>query len=365
MKMKMTAWACLLFVLAGACTGQMFSPEEAGEGTLSISIFDGDGIPTRVSDAAEYAYEKKVNNVQLFLFEGETLFRYTSVDTKNATFPYTQTWPSLKAGTYKVYAVANAAGLEHVTTEAELLATAVRLSDCGLTEDSGFIMAGSSSVTVAAASQTEIPLALHRFVSRIRLVSIENDVPATYAGGSSVEIKGVFLINALGQWNIGGSGAPSEWVNLAGRTAGRHDSASPEDYIVSAGQVHPAAYGAQVYRSVTESVPRGTTQQFPDCCLYSFPNPSVTDHTGNSVPASDGALTRLVVLAGVNGADWWYPVTLVHDGKGLERNTTYDVRLVLKGTGSSDPNEPVVHGSLQAALSVTGWTGSTEYTETI
>ena len=361
MKKTMTL-AFLLTLLFPACTEQLLPQQE---GTLSVTVYDGDRAATRASDETEFAYEKKINSIQLFLFDGATLFNYTYIDTKNATFPYNQTWTALKSGSYKIYAVANAASLEHIATEADLLSATIRLSDCGLTESTGFIMAGDNEVTVRPGQQESASVALHRFAARVRLVSVENAVPSTYAGGGTVALKGVFLINAQGQWNLGGTGPASEWVNLGGRDAGKPSSSARSDFIVSAGQVNPSAYQNQVFRTLNDPILCGSRKEFTDCCLYSFPNAVVTDRTGNLSTEAEGAPTRLVVLAQVNGADWWYPVTLLDNGKGLERNTTYDVRLVLRATGSSDPNEPVVHGSLQASLSVTGWTGSTEYTETI
>ena len=73
--------------------------------------------------------------------------------------------------------------------------------------------------------------------------------------------------------------------------------------------------------------------------------------------------SRLVVLATVNGADWWYPVTLLKDGIGLERNTTCDVTLTIWASGSADPNEPVAEAVLTATLSRTTWDSGPSYSE--
>ena len=365
MKKKMILFAAIGLLGLAACNA-LETPAGTEDGaSLSITILNDEALATRASDATELAYEKKINNVQLFLFEGETLFSYERIDTRNMTFPYSKTWSSVKAGAYKVYAVANAADLQHIATESELLSAAVSLSDCGLTEEKGFVMAGSAQAAVGSGTTTDVSVKLHRFAARIRLVSLENDVPSTYAGGGTVNVKGVFLINALGRWNVGGVGSPAEWVNLGGRTAGRQNSSDCSDFIVSPAQVNPEAYRDQVYRPMTVSVARGVQWTFSDCCLYTFPNLSASDRTGTDVTSAAGAMTRLVVLAEVNGSDWWYPVTLFQDGKGPERNTTYDVRLVLRATGSADPNQPVEHGSLQASLSVDAWSGGTQYTEVI
>ena len=225
-------------------------------------------------------------------------------------------------------------------------------------------MAGSASAAVGD-SEVQVSLALKRFASRVRLVSVDNQVPSSYAGDGTVTVKGVFLANALGSWTLSGDGPATEWVNLGGRTDGREAATERSDFLVALGQVHPAAYGNQVFRSLGESIPRGSRKPFSDCCLYTFPNSVTTDHTGNAATSASGAMTRLVVLAEVDGQDWWYPVTLFKDGMGPQRNMSYDVRLTLRATGSADPNEPVGPGSLVAGVTVKGWLTGAKYTESL
>ena len=360
-KLCLTLSALLAALLFTACTEQ----EMSGAGTLSLVISDGGALSTKASDVTELSYEKNVNNLQIFIFEGETLFRYEKVSSGLGTLPYSKTYTALKAGSYSIFVVANAADMGDVATEAALQEKVIHLSDCSLTASQGFVMAGSTTTMVGSGATETATVSLARFAARVRLVSVTNEVPSTYAQSGAVTVKSVFLINALGTWNLGGSGAASEWVNLGGRASGKQASTTKSDYIAAASQVNPSAYQAQVFRADGNSIANTVAKNYTDCCLYSFPNAVTTDHTGNTATTSDGAFARLVVLATVNGADWWYPVTLFKDGKGLERNTSYDVRLIIRGTGSTDPNEPVGKGDLTAEVSVTPWTPGAEYTETI
>ena len=360
--MKRITICRMLFLAAmslSACSGVLPTGQEG-----SLSVVVSDGLASKASDVTELPFEKAVNQIQLFLFEGSALRSYEMIDTRSQTFPFTKTYPGIRAGEYQVFVVANAADLSFVETPSDLLGTAVRLSECSLDVSRGFVMAGSASVTVGGAA-VQAPVALQRFASRIRLVSVENHVPASYAGNGSVAVKGVFLANALGRWTLSGSGAASEWVNLGGRTAGREAATERSDFLVAEGQVHPAACRGQVFRELDETLSRGTRKMFSACCLYTFPNTVATDHTGNTATEAYGAMTRLVVLAEVDGQDWWYPVTLFKDGKGPQRNMSYDVKLTLRATGSSDPNEPVGAGSLEAGISVKGWLTGVKYTETL
>ena len=334
-------------------------------GTLSVVIVDGDAPATKASDTSERTYERKINNLQIFVFDSGTLYRYERIDRNLNSFPYTKDFGSVKAGNYSVWVVANADDLGDVASEEELAETCIFLTDCGLTDAEGFVMADSGSVTVSNGSTATAAVSLTRFASRVRLVSVTNEVPEAYSDAGAVTVQGVFLINALGTWNLAGSGSASEWVNLGGRDQGAASSSDPGDYISSSGQVNPYEYVDHVYRDETVRITNGSTQTFSNCCLYSFPNDLSGDHTGNTATNSSGALTRLVVMVTVNGEDWWYPVTLYKNGSGLERNTSYDVRLTLRGTGSTDPNEPVGKGDLTAVVSVTSWEAGAEYDETI
>ena len=350
-------------LLAVSACNEFQSTGQAG--TLSLVILEGDAPLTKASGTTELSYEKKINDLQIFIFEGSTLFRYERITQGLGTLPYSRNFGSVKAGAYRVWVVANADDLGDVSTEEELASTVIQLTDCGLTDAEGFVMAGSGDVLVSNGASATAAVALTRFAARVRLVSVTNELPASYADAGAVTVQSVFLINALGTWNLGGVGSASEWVNLGGREAGFQSSNNAGKFISSEDQVNPSDYLEQVYRTEAIQIARGATQSFSDCCLYSFPNDLTGDHTGNSATASSGALTRLVVLATVNGEDWWYPVTLFKDGSGLLRNTSYDVRLTLRATGSSDPNEPVGKGNLSATVSVSKWEAGAEYDETI
>ena len=336
-------------------------PQMAEEGTLSV-VIPADVVATKGSDVNAFACEQVVNQVQVLLFKEGTRCDYCVLDAHDVTFPYTKFYPSLGEGIYQVYVVANGPDVSGARTENALLSTAVSLADCGLTVSDGFVMANGTSVAIRPGVAAQVSVPLQRFASRVRVVSVTNGLPETYADGGAMTVKGIFLINALGQWNLGGIGDPSGWVNLGGRTAGRQASTDRNDYIRTAKQV-PAAYRAHLFRSGTVTIARNGRQTYDDACFYTFPNGVTTDRPGPSATEQTGAPVRLVVLARVNGADWWYPVTLVRDGMGLQRNTTCDVSLTICATGSSDPNEPVTKMQLKASFVNTGWNSGANYSE--
>ena len=345
-----------------ACTDL---PEPEGSGALAISLSPRVTVQTKASDVTERSFEKVVNQLQLFLFKDGARYDYISLQGNALVFPYTRRYTSLSSGSYAVYAVANGPDLSSVTTEAQLQSRSVTLADCSLSDTKGFVMAAAStSVSITAGASTQVSLSLQRFASRVQVVSIRNQVPSTYAESGAVTIKGIFLENANSQWNLMGTGEPSSWVMLGGRVAGKQASNERSDFVSEATQV-PESFRTQLYRSFAQTIAREGTW-YPDSCgLYAFPNRRTVDHTGASATAESGALSRLVVLARVNGADWWYPVTLFQQGTGLERNTSYDVTLAIRATGSTDPNEPVSEAQLAATVTCNGWTTGHSYTESL
>ncbi len=353
------AWL-LLALAAAACT--QWQPM-AGEGALTI-VIPGSGSTTKAaSDITPFSYEVAVNRLQLLLFRDDgTRCDYLSLDASSVSLPYTKQYPSLGAGTYRIYAVANGPDLRAVTTERALSGTAVSLADCGLTDATGFVMMGSSGVQVRSGETSQANLSMSRFAARVRVTSIRNRLPAGYAAGGAMVIKGIFLINARETWTLDGAGTPSGWLNLGGREAGKASSTLRQDYISTVEQV-PAAYRSHLFRTLSVSLARNQEYNPPDACFYSFPNDVTVDHTGPDATPESGAATRLVVLATVNGADWWYPVTLLKDGIGLERNTTCDITLTICASGSADPNEPVAEARLVATLSRTAWDTGSSYSE--
>lgn len=349
------AW--LLLAVAAACT--QWQPM-AGEGALTIVIPGSCCTTKAVSAVTAYSYEVAVNQLQLLLFRDDgTRCDYLSLDASSVSFPYTKQYPSLGAGTYRIYAVANGPDLQAVTTEAALSQITVSLADCGLTDATGFVMMGDTGVQIHSGETSQANIPMSRYAARVRVTSIRNRLPAGYAAGGAMYIKGIFLINACETWTLGGTGTPSGWLNLGGREAGKASSTRSQDYISTAEQV-PAAYRSHLFRTMAVSLARNQEYNPTDACFYSFPNKVSVDHTGPDATEESGAAARLVVLATVNGSDWWYPVTLLKDGIGLERNTSYDVTLTICASGSSDPNEPVVEAQLVATLSRSAWdTGST------
>jgi len=334
--------------------------EMAGEGSLSITITQ-DGPATKAGPSVTaLAYEQKLNRLDYFLFEGgTTLYNKKSVSSGISGTSHTETFNRLPVGNYTVIVVANApAAVSSATSLADLKAAAVTLANCSRTESEGFIMyAEKTGVAVSGGQTTDLSgnsaMSLERFPARVRLVSVENKIPtvAAYANSNAISVKGVFLTNVYSTWRLDGTGNPSAVTNAKGRKG--------SNKIAAASQLD---YGQTGWfpSSATTVANSGTTVATLNWDTYGFP----------TTAAIDGSPLRLVILATVNGTDYYYPVKLIDASAsparaGIERNKTYEVSVAIYGTGSDDPDVDVVRGNISASVTVKAWVAGASYSEEI
>ena len=338
MKRVFLVMTCLAALAGLPACDQVKAIEAVEEGSGTILVRNGDEAATKASTTAE-TYESQVNNVQLFIFDASgDIVKYGSAASSSVTIG------KVPVGTYTLAVVVNNPTILATTaTLSALRTTTMNLGSNSTTASSGFLMYGekaSVAVTVAGKSET---VAVTRFPARIRLVGVTNGV--TY-GAQTVVAKSAMLVNGLGTWNYGASGAAAGNVNAAGEKSGS---------IITAAA--GADYAALTFSDLGNTSVTSSGTSF-NRRFYSFPKAAVSpDKTGSTA----GGNVRLSVLATVNGTDYWYPVTLA----GIERNQCYDVTLTITGPGSSHPNEPVVSGNVTATVNVTGWGDGSDYNETI
>lgn len=299
--------------------------------------------------------EAKLNNVTVFLFDGNGNLmadgkKAATVSGEGASC----TFDRVRVGTYQLAAVANFGAatndpFANVTTLRALNAIATDLGDNN--PNSGFVMAGSGSVAVNPTSGNDTPntaeLKISRLVSRIRLVSVENKLPAAY---TDFQVDQVFVINGNNAWNLGGEGNPTGYFNWAGRTQGNNNKAGNWDdatnYIVKTQS--DMQYAALAYNAPVKAVAAGATEPF-NLPFYTLQNTGTEDHFNGP---TDGAVkTRLVLRASYGGSVYFYPVTIDK----VERNKSYDVLYTISGPGTKDPNEEVSKGNLTVNVIVDPW----------
>ena len=238
----------------------------------------------------------------------------------------------------------------------------------------------SQAIHVNVGQTAQVNVTVTRFVSRIRLMSVQNKIPEAYG---AISIDKVFVINAYSKWNMAGTGTVAtsaiggqfNWGGVGAVSAAIIASAGDCVYVED-NVTYP--YGAHTYNAPAQSIPNfyklqtdgdpapavgstwnATANNEQGIPFYVFPNNKADDHNSDSfrgaISLSTAACTRLVFYASFtnNGqtARYYYPVTI----PAMERNKSYDVNLIISGFGSDHPNKEPEKGSMQVNVTVKDW----------
>ena len=347
MKKNLLFAACICLCMT-ACQTNLDSALESETGSLCIAL-SASGSPATKSVTDVVGKEATIKDVQLFIFKPDgTLY-------KRETFPENTTTCSVsgvKSGYYRLAALVNGPALTDIQTQSALEQQYVELSSNN--PQVGFVMYGASNddVMVSGSTPASATIELMRFVSRVRLTTVKNNLPSSCG---AMKVETVLLENGMGTWTISGSGLPSGLVNHAGRKSGKNTSALTTDFIAVAADAQCAAL---TFQAPARTVDRGNTPETFNLPFYCFPN-TTSATNDNFGPTDELACARLVlkVSYGVPEESWYYPVTI----PGMDRNTSYDVSFVISGPGSKDPNSQVTNGNLAVDIQVRAWGDGTSY----
>ena len=212
---------------------------------LTVNVRGGDPVQTK-STAITAANEVQVNNLQVFVFRGDALDAYASVNNED------ELTLSCTAGERQVYALVNCPDLSAVSTKTALLATSSLLSQ---NSGTGFQMIGHQDAFTAAA------LAAKTF-----------------------SIDQIFLINVAGDTNYGETAAPSVWFNK---------------------QAYASEQAAFTYDAPAASLANNASYSTVHS-FFAYPNASADSDAAVWSPRH----TRLVVKATLGTDVYYYPITL-------------------------------------------------------
>ena len=252
--------------------------------------------------------EAKVNNLQVFVFRGDDLDAYASVD--NAQ----ELTLSCTAGDRVVYALVNAPDYSAVPGKAALLAKVSELSANSLTN---FEMVGSKSVTLPQSEKVSIDV--NRIASRVVLKKITRNFTSEALQALNFKVDAIYLINVAGNTSYDLSAAPAKWYNVA---ENKHELAS---LLYDA----PASL-------ITNGQSYSTAHTF-----YAYPNDLATN------------TTRLVIETTLGESKYYYPINLPE----MAANKSYEIaEVVITRPGSDNPDEPVSFADATFSINVIDWT---------
>lgn len=333
-------------VITLSCNKVIESPALVAEDVLLTLSVDLAGNLSKASSTVSEPVETAITDVQILIFDSSNrIAAYLSNGVSvNASV-------TLKEGTYLAAAVLNGPNLSSVASLSELRSTTAPLSQYNSTSSS-FVMYGEkSSINLVKNGNNSSVIQASRLVSRVRLVSVRNECPAALG---SLLLKDVFLSNVVGNQNLYGNESPSLYYNMYGRSDiantssiinGLSFKATPENLT----------YTSLSSQSVAHSSTLTCGQNF-----YSYPNPAqdvVTSYSSSWTPTA----LRLVLKASLDGRDYYYPVAL----PSASANTSYDVRITVRGTGLDDPQGDIKDltdkGTVNVSVNIADWNSGNEF----
>lgn len=274
--------------------------------TVTLSVNNAIEVKSSESASVTDANEKKINNVQYFVFNGTLLEAY-------ANSPVSPLTLTLTTGTKQIYAFVNCDNYSQYTTLSQIQAQVIDLADNAVSD---LMMFGHSTVSVV--DESPIVVDVRRFVSRVVVKQITKNFESSALASLEFKIKKIYLTNAAGTINLGATAAPSKWYNLGSFKNEVPNLLSDEMDV----EIRNAASHATSYY------------------YYTFPNNN-EEHT-----------TRLVIQATVGGLVTYYPIDL----PALESNKSYEFgNILIKRPGTDDPDVPVTRNVISFSLNVIDW----------
>lgn len=343
-----SALAAGLFSLA-ACND---TPVEfdGTEGSIDLSF----NLP-QATRADAQGNESNVEEVQMLLFNAdEELYKYyqlttAEISSRSALFDH------ILAGSYSMYIVANGPDLSGCSSLDEMVETGINLDQYNSTT-STFVMEGHCNVTVTGGSTSDADISLSRYVSRIVLKKVINNLPEAYG---NFTLTRAYVANAICEQNLGGSldcgDDVDNWYNKEGRM--------DEDERVASHIINGTAYTASApnltFAAIGQEIANNGNYASAKY-FYAYPNNSTTAPNGFH-DTFTAQKTVLVIEGSFGGHTYYYPVVMSGN---LARNTSYEVTATITGAGSNDPVVPVQNGSISLTITVENWLDGTSYTET-
>ncbi len=386
MKKHFLFFLSLALVAAVSCNkeGGSAVPSKAGDGSpveVTVSIRG-----SRSTKAVEptYANESKVNNLQLFVFNGDKLEAHRSVNNSiMALVPAT-------AGERTVWAVVNAPDLysalnvseEDPMTLPKLKAAVSNLSDNAV---NGFVMTGD--VTQELVDGGNVAINVKRIVSRVSINKVSASLK-DYREPYQVRLEGIYLINVAGNISYDQSLAASSWANPLGHVDASFDdllydnlvAADPADAVIVKNNVYEKegvvlkeheAYTPESIAVGQYVLADGVTMTkdnayYKEHVFYPYPNKFGTNdgETQNYDSVWSPRGTILVLEAtlitdrdededgNIDEIHGYYPLVLPV----LERNKTYTIDEVRITRLPGDvPYKPIETGESQVTITVHDW----------
>jgi hypothetical protein len=350
--------------------------EQTPGGTLMVNLIVPGSPETKTPGST--AKEDAVNSLQIFVFKN------VSESNRALNVKETDKWvtggsKTLTLNTYvgkkRVWALVNAPRQSFENEEA-LMSHYSKLEENSPT---GLVMVGDANVEVgeynAAASlgnPTPVAITVGRLGARISIRNINVDFTNTSLEGCYLDIKEVYVLNAVNSVSLGGTARTI--AELGGTGACWYNLEAWNDAI-------PAAAKDLLGDRGNLNVSIGPTTGTQDLNRYFYVYPNVSTAANDNTEATPSArLTRLILHGYIRGAAgrkagddaahaeesyYCFDIPKSSDVATIERNHTYDIEnvtITMAGGISDQPDKRPKFGKVTATVTVGTWGGHTTLT---
>lgn len=317
--------------------------------------------------SADVLAENAINTVDIFVFNASSneLEKKVSLSIDNPTAPAPIS-VNLSSGSKKIYAYANYPSSIRSEMSSWTGAYSTHPHSGGTLGEfyanRSFPMRIATTATVVRGSTTGCSLAFNRTVSRVRIVSITNNLPSSTA----LNVKGFFIANAvIVDSGVSGEFTASNKAHFCNRWGASDPENDPESFIDFSSFNTDYAVTSQP-RSFTVAGDSAWTLDGDSSAVssgcYAYPNTYATD--GTTILVSPESWTarssRIILVTEIAGQTLYYPYAL----PAMSANYTYDLSVTINQPGLISPDQKWETGSYTAAIDIADWTTGATYTET-
>lgn len=314
------------------------------ESLVTFSVNSGN---TKASGSAQgdQTNDNSVNTLEFFIFNAEGAAAGVLDAYKKFTTADGLSNLEVKAttGAKNIYVVANSHRTDYWQGVVTLAEFKEQLSSLTAENNKDFSMVGSIDATLQAT--TSLSLAISRLVARVKLSGIKTTFAGTPYEGMTLSNVKLYLTNVHSS-KLFYNGEISTPVILNNKA-------------LVAADANSCSMSGMLYDAVSNSI--GDAGYSTAHYFYAYENlmdaESATDR-----------FTRLVIQADLDGNTYYYPVNINREGygyvasnghKGVKRNTAYEINVDIRRPGSTNPDEPVVHGVMSCTVKVLDWSNTT------
>ena len=320
----------------GPCSNGCDIPE-GNTSRLRIELLSDSGTPdTRSTEAPTAESDNRINTLDIFIFRNiaPTSKDYQKLDTykrfEGSDLDLNNLEITTTTGDKTICVIANS----HISDYSSVINMGVfrtLVSRLQNEKPGDFTMYGEENSTLGLNSSVSI--SLERFVGRIKIASIKTAFTGPYTGMNLTDCQ-LFLINAHGDKLIFNGTATDTPVIL-------------NNGKIVAEDINSTAYNGLLMDNIAEYI---------DDSGYTVPHYFYC--YANETDNIDVA-TKIVLKASIDGVEYYYPIPVnqtnygyaeANGHYGIRRNTEYSYGITVTRPGSTDPNEPVVPGSLVLSI---------------